>query len=414
MGKQEDALFKYGIIAPYVTKVVNETTARAFAEEVSQKVYFHNGKNVRFSAECIRKWIRKYEKEGYNALITSTRSDRNESRCMDDDVQLRIMQLKTEFPRMTGKAIYEKLVNEDFCDKDDLTARSVQRFIKQNDFSKVSEEKVRRSYTFENPNDSWQADTTHGPYIIENGKKYKTYIVIIIDDYSRMVINAKAFFNDTANNFELTLKEAIKLCNLPRQLYTDHGGPYDNKQIHLICAKLGINLKHPKPRDASAKGKVERFNRSLKDQWMYNFDWNGIKDLADLNERLKEQIDKYNNTIHSITKEKPQEMYYRFNDWREIDDETLNKSFFYTVSRKANKTGCVSIDNHIYEVDSKLIGKMTEYTYDPFDMSCIYHDENKYELLDRTKNANAHRRHTNSIDYSKVINKENEELFDHE
>lgn len=414
MNNQSYALFKYGIIAPYLSKTSKETTARAFSEEAAKKQYFYNGENVSFSAECIRKWIRKYENEGYDSLDTKKRSDHKKSHVMDDDMTLRIAELKTKFPRMTGKAIYEKLIEDNFCEPSDLSDRTVQRYIKQNDFSKISEERERRAYTFEHPNDSWQADTTYGPYIIENGKKYRTYIMIIIDDHSRMIVNAKAYFNDTAKNFELTLKEAIRLCGCPKQLYTDHGSAYDNRQLELICARLTIHLKHPKPYDPAAKGKIERFNRSLKDEWMYNFDWNGVRDLEDLNDRLEKQINKYNNTIHSVTKQRPQEMFYQAVEMKMIAEDILNRSFFHTVNRKANKTGCVSIETHIYEVNHKLIGKMVEYTYDPFDLSYIYHEEERYVLVDRVKNSKAHRAKTNTIDYSKLINKEDEELLEHE
>ena len=102
------------------------------------------------------------------------------------------------------------------------------------------EEDMRREY----PNDVWQGDTTYGPYITMDGKKYRTYLIHFIDDNSRLVVGHGFYLNDNAINVQKTLKKAIKTYGLPKQIYLDNGKSYKNCQLSLICARLGIKLTH--------------------------------------------------------------------------------------------------------------------------------------------------------------------------
>ena len=58
----------------------------------------------------------------------------------------------------------------------------------------------RRMFEMENVNDCWQADTSVGPYILIDNIKYKTYIIMFIDDKSRLIMGYDIFLNDTAIN----------------------------------------------------------------------------------------------------------------------------------------------------------------------------------------------------------------------
>ena len=91
-------------------------------------------------------------------------------------------------------------------------------------------------------NACWQSDTSVGPYIKIDGIKYKTYIIMFIDDKSRLIMGYDIFFNDTAINMQKVFKTAIKTYGKPKKLFVDNGGPYDNKQLSLICASLGIYI----------------------------------------------------------------------------------------------------------------------------------------------------------------------------
>ena len=45
----------------------------------------------------------------------------------------------------------------------------------------------RRRYEAEFPNDIWQSDVMHGPHVLVNGKKRKSYLIAFLDDHSRLL-----------------------------------------------------------------------------------------------------------------------------------------------------------------------------------------------------------------------------------
>lgn len=413
MEKDDLALFRYSIIAQWINGTSGFDSVHKFCIYASEKRYFYNGKEHRYSVSTIKKWIQRYEQEGFEGLYKKKRNDKNKPRTMDDDITIRIVDLKTKFPKMTGTAIYKKLVEEKYIDENEVSDRSIRRFIEKKRFLKLSSPNERKSYAFEHPNDSWQSDTSSGPYLIIKGKKYKTYIIAFIDDHSRMIVGCKAYFSDTAVNMQKTLKEAVLAYGVPKQIYADNGGPYTNRQLKIICGRIGTQLKNAGPYDPQAKGKIERFFRGMKDRWMNTIDWNELKDIEELNDRLQEFIMKYNKTLHTTTQKRPVDMYYESDcDIKKLNKEELDVVFRHTITRKVNNTGCVSINKKRYELDYCLSGRSVEITYDPWNPEIIYCDGKEYTYLDEVNNSRSGR--NKSIDYSKIVNKENEELLEYE
>ena len=100
----------------------------------------------------------------------------------------------------------------------------------------------------------WQADTCYLPYIRENGKSRCVYLIMILDDHSRMIVGGKLYYQENAANFQKTLKEAVAAYGIPNKLYVDNGSPYSNEQLSFICGSVGTVLLHTPVRDGASKG----------------------------------------------------------------------------------------------------------------------------------------------------------------
>ena len=85
----------------------------------------------------------------------------------------------------------------------------------------------------------YQADTCYLPYLVEKGKKRRTYLIMILDDYSRMIVGGQIFYQENAYNFQKVLKDAVAAYGIPDKLYVDSGAPYKNRQLDMICASIG-------------------------------------------------------------------------------------------------------------------------------------------------------------------------------
>lgn len=131
MNRDEEALLKYSVIAPFINGTSNCDSIRSFSRIASEKSYFYHGENVSFSEETIRKWIRIYSKNGYEGLKRKIRKDNNKPRSLDDDLLIRIDDLKTQFPKMRVTALYEKLINEGYFTEKDISIRTFRDLLRR-------------------------------------------------------------------------------------------------------------------------------------------------------------------------------------------------------------------------------------------------------------------------------------------
>ena len=129
------------------------------------------------------------------------------------------------------------------------------------------------------------ADTTYCSYIIDvRGHKLRTYLIMIIDNHSKMIVGYRFFLEDNAVNVQTVLKRTIAKYGITKKIFTDNGTPYRNEQLPLICAQLQIQISRTKAYHDNQKGKIERAFKSVKEQWMYNTDFNQFKSINDIDE----------------------------------------------------------------------------------------------------------------------------------
>ncbi|MGM9876826.1 MAG: DDE-type integrase/transposase/recombinase, partial [Bacilli bacterium] len=271
----------------------------------------------------------------------------------------------------------------------------------------------RRRYEKEYPNDTWQADTTYGPYIVVNGKKYRTYLIHFIDDNSRLIVGYGFYYRDSGENVQKVFKKAIEKYGIPKQIYVDNGKSYKNKQLEIICARLGVKLTHTHAYDPEAKGKVERCFKTIKEGWMYDRDWNKFNSIEELEKDYSEYLyNEYQNKEHRELKDTPNNVWHRGIEdtvYKRIDSKKLEEIFMHTIKRKVSSDRTISINKKLYEVPYKYILQEIELRYYITKEEEIWIYENgerkeKCVSLDKVSNSKVKRKV--NIDYSKMINNE--------
>lgn len=148
-------------------------------------------------------------------------------------------------------------------------------------------------------NQLWQADTLFGPHVKDNqGRMSQSKLIAFIDDASRVICHAQFFFQETTDSLITALKSAFYKRGVPQLLYVDNGSIYSSMEISLICARVGCILRHTPVRDGASKGKIERFFRTVRDQFLQrNLD---LSSLASLNRQLNIWVEEeYNSKPHS-------------------------------------------------------------------------------------------------------------------
>lgn len=409
---QEKGIFRFSIIAPLVNGTHGFATVEDYLSFASSKIYEFDGKQKQFSKSCIRSWYTSYKKYGIEALEGKKRSDFKDSRKLSLEAIERIEELRCDFPKITGVAIYKKLIEESYILKKDVSLSTIHRYLKKNNL-KANEvcNTERRMFEMEHVNDCWQADTSYGPYLLIDKKKYRTFLIMFVDDKSRMIMGYNIFLEDTAINMQSVFKNAIKTYGKPKRLFVDNGGPYDNKQLSYICASLGIELIHAKPYTPEAKAKQERLFRTIKDGWMNCTDWNEFKNLEDIRESLSDFLYKeYINKKHSVTKESPNERWHQeFKNIIFLEEEQIEESFLHRESHKVRNDRTIKFKNEFYEVPFEYVGKTIETRYYPKDLEVLYLYDGKKRIceikkVDKVSNSKSKRK--DRIDYSLAINDE--------
>ena len=117
-------------------------------------------------------------------------------------------------------------------------------------------------------NDLWQSDCMHGPQVLHEGKMRKTYLFALIDDHSRLIPHGQFYLAENLDNYLNCLWTALQKRGLPRKLYVDNGPSFRAHRLQLGCASLEIGLTFARPYRPQGKGKIERFFRTVRSQFL--------------------------------------------------------------------------------------------------------------------------------------------------
>lgn len=375
--QEEVALFRFGVISELVgaSRLEHGECGRLIREKSRQRWNIPNSNRTRISEGTIRRWIKLYERSGrqLSSLYPQHRSDSGRSRKIDEDTVLALVRLKREKPslpvvRLIAEMEEKNLISPGFT----LYPATAYRILKNEGISsrKQAASKLdRRRFEAEFPNDIWQSDVMHGPHVLINGKKRKSYLIAFIDDHSRLLPHAEFYASERLDSWLDAFRHALLTRGLPRKLYVDNGAAFRSRHLERICASLGIALIHTPPYTPQGRGKVERFFRTVRSQFLPCFHG---ESLEELNVAMELWVGKdYHQRIHSSTGQSP---FNRFTVHLELirtPPRDLENHFRKEVRRRVNKDRTVSIDNRAYEAPTKLIGEQ---------VSLLYHEHKKDQV----------------------------------
>jgi transposase InsO family protein len=368
--KHEIALMKYSIIAPLITGTEDFPSLDAFFRDAASKEYVYpDGRLVSIAAGTIEKWYRNYRKLGFDGLIPKGRSDAGKSRKMDADLAERIRYLKTNYPRLSASAIFRQLQTDGALAYGEISLSTVTRHINQlaSTLKQTANHDMRR---YERPhiNEVWCGDTSVGPRLkCADGSKKKVYVIALIDDASRFITGVDVFWNDNFVNLMSVMKSAVSKYGKPKVWNFDNGGSFKNKQMELLAARIGSTLNYCRPYTPTGKAKIERWFRTMKDQWMAGLDMRTFQELSQLRESLFSYVESYNQSPHTALDGKtPQNRFFSEPEYiRRLEEGLIGTAFLLEIERRVSADSVISIDNTDYEVDYRFAKKRIRLRYSP-------------------------------------------------
>jgi len=383
--KEEIALLKYSAIIPLVNGFFEDGKSKQdfFRFAASHEYSMPDGSKKSFAPATIERWYYSYKKYGFNSLYPESRSDEGESRKLDDELKKTIAYYLCNFPRMSSTAIRQKMIKDGLISPSDVSESTVRRFartVREN--SGVTELKDIRRYEREHVNEVWCGDSSVSLYIKEGGVKKRVYVIALIDDASRMIVGIDAFFNDNFENLLSVMKSAVAKHGIPKVWNFDNGSNYRNKQIELLAARIGSCINYCKPYTPVAKAKIERWFRTMKDQWSASINFNDFHSLDEVRTSLFEYVCKYNLTPHSsLDGISPHDRFFNCNEnINYLNPDEIDNLFLLKDTRTVSSDSVIRINNSDYEADCRFAKSKVIIRYLP-DMSAVYIEEGDGNLV---------------------------------
>ena len=157
---------------------------------------------------------------------------------------------------------------------------------------------------------------------------------------------------------------------LPRTYYVDLGSAYVADSLRIICAELGIHLRHTAARDAEAKGAIERFHRTWRAEVGDELPAVPLT-LDDLNAKHWAWLHAvYHDRVHTTTGRKPRAHLLAEDRFIRPVPRNVNLDvvFLHRAKRKVRKDGTVRWEGGLLEIAAELEGDV-ELRFDPSDAS---------------------------------------------
>lgn len=369
------ALFRLSVLGPMVSREhLHRGELQQLMRELAQREYAIPGSQRRLLGEkTIQAWYYAWRRDGIAGLTPKVRADLGQSR-IAPAIQEAILAAKRENPRRSINQIQRLLVAAGLVAGQSLSRSAVHRLLQQNGLSQLSgsaslpEEK--RSFSAEFAGSIWYGDVMHGPRVAVKGQLRKTYLVSLIDDASRLVAHSAFCLGETALDIEGVLKQALLRRGVPIKIIVDNGAAYRATTLQGLCARLGIHLIFCRPYAPEGKGKLERWHRTLRDQFLSELDERRINDLDDMNARLWAWLEQvYHHTAHAgLAGLTPLARYQRdLPRIRSLGTKAalLDALFLHRVARFVRKDGTVSYLGQRFEVPYELSGKTVRLVVDP-------------------------------------------------
>jgi putative transposase len=363
------ALYRYSLIRPLMDKGLSPGRRGKLVRGLAAQVHIGPASEpVTVSRTSLNRWIRRYRTGGFDALLPDGRQIPPRT---DAQVLELAARLKREHPARTAAHIARIIEAEKGRAP---SARTLQRHfarLELNTRSNGQPPKVFGRFETEEPDEMWISDGLHGGVV--EGKR--AVLFAVLDDHSRYVPAGRWGHGGDTPGMQNTLHDAVKTHGCPRKFYCDNGSAYSSHQLAWSVAALGIQLVHSRPGKPQGRGKIERFNRTVRDQFLVEIEAaGGAASLDELNRLFTAWLhQKYHRSVHSETGATPAARYHAAGRTPapRPDPALLRRAFLWREQRRVTVTATVSLQANTYEVDPALAGRMVDLLFCPFDLTVI-------------------------------------------
>ena len=342
---------------------IRAVAARAFVDE--------HGREHRFTWRTIETWRVRYHKHGFTA--SSGRRDKGQFRKVEPEaVQEAVDQARAALrPGFRLSLLYRTCIEQGLLRRELIAPNTFRRIIRRYQMLKPDAEatsKERLCFAKRFANQMWQADTLVGPFVQDAGQSRQSRLIAFLDDASRVCCHGQFFFEENHATLKTALRAALYKRGVPQSLYVDNGSIYAGKDLTVVCGRLGCLLCHTPVRDAAAKGKIERFFRTVREQFLAR--QLDLSSLAALNTQFTRWVeDEYHDSMHSTLGVKPVDRFaLDIARIKYLPPGQANDELFYSEAvRTVKADNTFSFNGRRYEAPRDVRSREVVVRHDPMD-----------------------------------------------
>jgi len=375
---QQVALFRYQLICPALEAGLSTKQRGRIVRGIAERTHAGPfGEQVRYSRDTLDRWIRRYRRGGFDALSPSTRQP---GARIDGQVFELAVSLKREKPARTAAQVQRILrASTGWAPSESTLLRHFHRLDLM--VPGAGRPAVFGRFEAADCNERWVGDALHGPKVAGR----KTYLFAFLDDHSRLAVGYRFGFAEDTVRLAVALQPALASRGVPAAAYVDNGSAFVDAWLLRACAVLGIRLLHSRPGKPQGRGKIERFFRTVRDQFLVEVADTTADDVHDagltpaaalleLNGLFTAWVETgYHHHVHSETGQTPLQRWA--DGWKRTGrapvmptPEDLTEAFLWSEQRVVTKTATVSLHGNTYQVDAALVGRKVELVFSPFDL----------------------------------------------
>ncbi|WP_079671930.1 IS481 family transposase, partial [Mycobacteroides abscessus] len=230
---------------------------------------------VGVSRQTLHVWLARYEAQGLDGLADRSHRPRRCPHQMPAQVEAAVLELRRSRPYWGPRRLVFELAKRKVAPLP--SASAVYRALLRAGLIDPSlrDRRSRKWKRWERgvPMELWQMDVVGG-FPLADGASAKA--LTGIDDHSRMCVCARLMTRERTRAVCDGLIDAIATYGVPQQILTDNGRVFTGRFNHppvevlfdAICREQGIEHLLTAPRSPTTTGKIERFHRSLRAEFL--------------------------------------------------------------------------------------------------------------------------------------------------
>jgi transposase InsO family protein len=324
------------------------------------------------SRQSVHAWLARYEAGGLPALAERSHRPKTSPPQIDPKTEARVLELRRHHPSWGQVRLRHQLQREGLKDLPSLSG-IYRALVRHN----LIEPKARRKRlpTYKRwergrPMELWQMDVVGG-VLLEDGTECK--VLTGVDDHSRFCVCAGIMTRATGRAVCGFFAEALERHGVPEEILTDNGKVFTNRfgltptevLFDKICRENGITHRLTAPASPTTTGKVERFHRTLRQEFLAG---QMFPSLLIAQKELDTWVLDYNTERphQSLGMATPAERFFVQQDratpevaldLRVINDDRSGDDW---INRTVSVNGTVSVSNQVFSVGKQRGGVVVD------------------------------------------------------